>query len=292
MRNICLFLLVVLGVSACGHEELAPGPFELTEDKAWRAVNQSHTGADGIFVQATFRTFAYEISRIYSEAEQAGLMQEHVDSRLRELVYAFIDGRYPTEDGTDINNLYFQYLIYVNPDFDPTNPIQKSQFDAWRAEYVRRLFGAVFDRKYPMLRPTYDGRWGNTLYSRLVFSVYISAEDSALHPRIDDIGDRTFLVDAEGNRYRPSGTAGPYPYEFDRPKHDHLQKTTVYRLFFPNRRADRSTPVISDNMRELSLVIEGLGEVPERRLTWQLPLTYPAMPARRLLPAAGSLPIE
>lgn len=298
MRNCSLFLLLVLplllalGLTACGHEDLAPGPFEVTEEQAWRAVNQSHTGDDGIFVQATFRTFAYEISRIYSESEQAGLMQEQVNSRLRELVYAFIDGRYPTEDGTDINNLYFQYLIYVHPDFDPTNPIQKSQFDAWRAEYVRRLFGTVFDRKYPMLRPKYDGRWGNTLYTRLVFSVYLDGEDSGLHPRIDDIGDRTFLVDEEGNRYRASGTAGPYPYDFDRPHHDHLQKTAVYRLFFPNRKADRTTPIINDQTRELSLVIEGLGQVEQRRLTWTLPLVYPEMPARRLMRDAGSLPIE
>ena len=103
-------------------------------------------------------------------------------------------------DGTDINNLYFQYLIYVDQDFDPTNPIERSKFNAWRNEYVRRLLGLIRDRKFPLLRPNYDTRWGNTLYSRLVFSVYVDGEDSGLHPRIDDIGARTFLVDENGNR--------------------------------------------------------------------------------------------
>jgi hypothetical protein len=283
MRYYTLFVLV-LALAACTPDAPPPGPFEQAEEQAWRSVNRSATGEDGIFVQATLRTYAYEVARVYSESEQAGLRQEQVTSRLRELIYAFVDGRYPTEDGTDINNLYFQYLIYVDPEFDPTNPIEKSKFDAWRNEYVRRLLGKVRDHKYPLLRPTYDGRWGNTLYSRLVFTVYIDGDDSALHPRIDDIGDRTFLQDEQGQRYAASGTAGPYPYDFDRPRHDHLQKTTVYRLFFPNRKADRTTPIVTDATTELSLVIEGLGNVAERRLTWELPLTYPEVASRRLVP--------
>ncbi|HCL27450.1 MAG TPA: hypothetical protein DIC52_03310 [Candidatus Latescibacteria bacterium] len=284
-----LYCVALLALSACTPDGPAPGPFEQAEEKVWRSVNRSHTGADGIFVQATLRTFSYEIARIYSESERAGLTQQQVVSRLREFVYAFIDGRYPTIDGTDINNLYFQYLIYVDPNFDPTNPIEKSKFDAWRAEYVRRLLGVVRDRMYPLLRPAYDGRWGNTLYSRLVFTIYIDGEDSGLHPRIDDIGDRTFLLDEDGNRYAPSGTAGPYPYAFDRPYHDHLQKTAVYRLFFPNRMADRKTAIVTDASQQLSLVIEGLGAVAERRITWDLPLIYPDVPIRRLIRTPESL---
>jgi hypothetical protein len=289
LRHVIVALTAVL-TAGCGPEGPPPGPFEQAEERTWRAVNRSHTGDDGLFVQATFRTFGYEISRIYSEAEQAGLAQEQVESRLREMVYAFIDGRYPAEDGTDINNLYFQYLIYVDADFDPTNPIEKAQFDVWRGEYVRRLFGKVFDRKFPLLRPVYDTRWGHTLYSRLVFTVYIDAQDSGLRPRIDDIGDRTFLVDDAGQRYRPSGTTGPYPYEFDRPRHDFLQETTVYRLFFPNRQADRTTPIVTEQTQEVSLVIEGLGDVAERRLTWELPIDYPAVARRRLLAGPEDLP--
>lgn len=287
---LLVWLLVPACMTACSPPGPPPGPFEQAEEKAWRAVNRSHTGEDGIFVQATLRTFAYEVSRIYSESEQAGLTQEQVGSRLREMVYAFIDGRYPVEDGTDINNLYFQYLIYVNPDFDPTNPLEKAQFDVWRGEYVRRLLGILFDRKFALLRPTYDERWGNTLYSRLVFTVYIDGEESGAHPRIDDIGDRTFLVDEEGQRYAPSGTAGPYPYDFDRPRHDYLQKTAVYRVFFPNRKADRTTPIITAGTRSVGLVIEGLGSDAQRHLTWDLPIAYPDVPVRRLQPSAADLP--
>ena len=145
--------LASLLLSSCAPPGEGPGPFEQTEDQVWRLVNRSHTGADGIFVQATFRTFAYEIARIYSEAEIAGLGQEQVTSRLREFVYAWIDAPYPMEDGTDINSLYLQYLVFVNPDFDVANPIQKAQFDTWRNQYVRRLLGILHDRKYPHAPP-------------------------------------------------------------------------------------------------------------------------------------------
>ncbi len=261
-----------------------PGPFEQTEDRVWRLVNRSHTGADGIFVQATFRTFAYEVARIYAEAEIAGLGQEQVTSRLREFIYAYIDAPYPMADGTDVNSLYLQYLVYVNPDFDVTNPLQKAQFDTWRGQYVRRLLGILYDGKYPLLRPVYDERWGYGLYSRLVFTIYIDGQESGAHPYIADIGERTFLIDDGGGRHAPSGTAGAYPYEFDRPERDHLEKTAVYRAYFPNRRADRLTQILTTDSRRVSLVIEGLGSDAERRLDWDLPLAYPAMPSRRLVP--------
>ena len=274
-------------LSSCAPEGEGPGPFEQTEEQVWRLVNRSHTGADGIFVQATFRTFAYEIARIYAEAETAGLGQEQVTSRLREFVYAWVDAPYPMEDGTDVNSLYYQYLVFVNPDFDVTNPIQKAQFDTWRNQYVRRLLGILYDRKYPMLRPVYDERWGYGLYSRLVFTIYIDGEESGAHPYIADIGERTSLIDERGVRHSPSGTAGAYPYDFDRPEHEHLKKKAVYRLYFPNRRADRRTPILTTDSRRVSLVIDGLGSDPERRLDWDLPLPYPPMPARRLVPPAG-----
>lgn len=282
----CLGFLLL---ASCAPED-GPGPFEETEDRVWRLVNTSHTGADGIFVQATFRTFAYEIARIYAEAETAGLGQEQVASRLREFVYAYIDAPYPMEDGTDINSLYLQYLVYVNPDFDATNPIQKAQFDTWRGQYVRRLLGIVYDSKYPLLRPVYDERWGYDLYSRLVFTIYIDGEESGAHPYIADIGERTFLIDESGVRHAPSGTAGAYPYEFDRPEDDHLKKTAVYRVYFPNRRADRRTPILGTETRRVSLVIEGLGSDRERRLDWDLPVPYPPMPSRRLVPPAEDEP--
>ena len=276
-----LFLLFV----SCAPEK-EPGPFEQVEQQVWRIVNRSHTGQDGIFVQATMRTFAYEIVSLYAKAEQETLDQDQLLSRFREFIYRYVDGHYPFEDGTDINSLYYQYLVYVNRSFDASNPIEKQLFDNWRAEYVRRLLGVVYDHKYTFLRHKYDERWGPTLYSRFVFYIYLDNTESDLSPRIDDIGSRVFLVDEEGNRYAPSGQAGPYPYEFDRPKKPVLEGKVVFRLFFPNRKADRLTPIIDTNTRHLDLVIENLGEEPERRLRWELPFEYP-QPLTTILGDAG-----
>jgi len=274
-----LFCTLVFG---CGPDPTPPGPFEVAEDEAWRAVNRSDRGADGIFVQAELRTFAYEIASAYATAEKEGLGQEQLEYRLKQLIYSYVDGVYPVKDGTDINNLYFQYLVYVNPSFDPGNPLKKQVFDNWRAQYVRRLSDLIYDRKYPVLRNVYDERWGYTLYSRLVFIVYLNNEESDLSPRVADIGERTFLVDEEGNRYEPSGLVGPYLYESDRPEQDVLDGKTVYRLFFPNRKADGKTPIVDSETGFVQLEIEGLGEVPVRSMRWDFPLIYPEMPTRKL----------
>ena len=280
LRLFCVLAMaaVVLGCA----EEIAPGPFELVEDEVWQVVNRRHRGEDGIYVQATWRTFAYEIALAYAAAEKEGLIQEQLESRLRRLIHSFIDARFPIEDGTDINNLYLQYLIYIDGQFDPANPIEKAQFDAWRSEYVRRLLGRFHDIKYPLLRDHYDERWGRTLYSRLVFNVYLDGTESEATPYVADIGARTFLLDEEGNRYAPSGNAGPYPFEFDRPENEYLEGKLVYRLFFPNRRSDRQTPIVAPDTEYFELVIEGLGNVSERRLRWDLPLQDPEAPTRRL----------
>ncbi len=259
-----------------------PGPFTVIEHQSWRTTNRSHRGRDGIFVQATLRTFAYEISRLYAGAEQDGLDQSQLESCLREFVYMFLDGGYPVEDGTDINNLYYQYLVYVDSDFDPTNPIEKGRFDAWRGEYVRRLVDKIYDLKFPLLRHTYDERWGSTLFSRLVFNIYFDNTESELRPRLSDIGDRVFLVDDNGDRYRPSGTDGPYPYRFDRPRGEFLDGTEIVRLFFPNRKADRVTPIVGSETKYIELSIEGFGGEQVRRLRWDLPLIYPEPPSKAL----------
>ena len=264
--------------------EVQPGPFERAEDAAWQVVNRSHKGEDGIFVQATLRTFAYEIASMYSQAESEELNQQQFESRLKQFIYMFVDARYPDGDGTDINNLFFQYLVYVNPTFDAANPLQRQMFDTWRGEYVRRLVRLIYDHKYDVLRHQYDERWGATLYSRLVFNVYLDNTESELTPRIADIGDRTFLVDDAGERYRPSGLAGPYPYEFDRPQEVELNGKTVYRLFFPNRKPDRATTIVGPESEYIELVIEGLGEEKTRRLRWDLPLEYPNPPMKRISP--------
>jgi len=288
LRLFCVLAGVVL-LTGCA-DEYAPGPFEQLEDEVWQVVNRRHRGDDGIYVQATWRTFAYEIALAYSAAEKEGLDQGQLESRLRQLIYSYIDARFPVADGTDINNLYLQYLIYIDGQFDPTNPIEKAQFDVWRGEYVRRLMGRLYDIKYPLLRGGYDERWGQTLYSRLVFNIYVDGTEAEEHPYVADIGARTFLVDEEGNRYEPSGNAGPYPFEFDRPESEHLDGKLVYRLFFPNRRGDRQTPILTSESQHFELVIEGLGEVPQRRMRWDLPLVYPEAPARRLESVLADLP--
>ena len=266
------------------------GPFELTEEQVWKVVNRKHWGQDGIYVQATLRTFAYEIAQAYAQAEKEDLDQGQLESRLKQLVYEYASANYPAEDGTDINSIYIQYLVYVNPSFNVTNPLEKKAFDNWRDVYIRRVMDKIYDRKYPLLRPHYDDRWGLTLYSRLVFYVYLDNVESDSRPSVEDIGARTFLVDEEGNRYSPSGLGGAYPYGFDRPKKKVLENKLVYRLFFPNRRADRKTPIVTPQSRHLQLEIEGLGDEPVRRLRWDLPLVYPDMPGRRLPARAEEVP--
>ena len=283
-RRFCIVALALaVAVLGCTPQQ-ERGPFRLLEEDVWKVVNRNHRGDDGIYVQALWRTLAFEIASAYAETEDRGFGQEQVTGRLREFVYTFIDGRYPVEDGTDVNNLYLQYLIYIDSEFDPTNSIEKAQFDAWRGQYVRRLMGRIADLKYPLLRNHYDERWGWTLYSRLVFTIYMDNSESDVRPRVADIGDRTFLVDEEGQRYAPSGNAGPYPFDFDRPEDEHLDGHLVYRLFFPNRKADRKTPILDAKSKYFDIIIEGLGEVPVRRMRWNLPLVYPEAPGHRLGP--------
>ena len=105
------------------------GPFELTEEQVWKVVNRKHWGQDGIYVQATLRTFAYEIAQAYAQAEKEDLDQGQLESRLKQLVYEYASANYPAEDGTDINSIYIQYLVYVNPSFNVTNPLEKKGRD-------------------------------------------------------------------------------------------------------------------------------------------------------------------
>lgn len=280
---LCLVLLLPLLLLGCADEPAeGPGPFELAEEATWKAVNRSHEGEDGIFVQATLRSFAYEIAEIYAQTEKQGFEQDQFESRLRQRIYTFVDAEYPAEDGTDINNLYIQYLIYVNPSFDASNPIAKAKFDNWRDQYVRRLMDTVYDFKYPLLRQDYDERWGLTLYSRLVFYILVDNSESDLQPRVDNIAERTFLVAEDGTRYQPSGMAGYYPYRFDKPKQKKLDGRMIYRVFFPNRQADRKTPIVTRDSKYIQLEIEGLGEVPVRRMRWDLPLEFPKVELRKL----------
>lgn len=281
LGRVLLLCWLCAAATGCAPEH-SEGPFARVGQETWRTVNRSHRGADGVLVQATLHTFAYEISRAYARAEREGLGQEQLEYRIKQLLYSYVDGTYPAEDGTDINSLYFQYLIYVNPAFDVRNPLHKRAFDIWRAEYIRRVADAIYDPKFPILRDRYDDRWGLVLYSRLVFTVYLSNEESQLKPYIADIGARTFLVNQRGVRSQPSGTFNFYPYESDRPEGEVLDGKTYYRVFFPNRKSDDKTPIVRRDDEYLELQIENLGDVPLRTLRWELPLAYPEMPARHL----------
>ena len=276
-----LLLSIALMATGCGSGP-SQGPYTRVEQEVWREVNAGHRGSDGVSVQATLNTFAYEISRAYARAEREDLGQEQLEYRIKRAIYSYVDGTYPAADGTDINSLYFQYLVYVNPSFDARNPLQKKQFDIWRDLYVQRLVDAIYDRKFPILRPMYDDRWGLTLYNRLVFTVYLSNEDASIKPFIADIGSRTFLVNQRGERFVPSGNYKSYPYESDRPDGEVLDGTTYYRVFFPNRKADKKTPIVQHDDDHLELYIEGLGNEPVRKLRWDLPFAYPEMSERKL----------
>ena len=277
-----LFLLWIGLVATGCSSGLSEGPYAGVEREVWRTVNSSHRGRGGVLVQATLRTFAYEIAHAYARAEHEDLGQEQLEYRIKRVIYSYVDGTYPAADGTDINSLYLQYLIYVNPSFNARNPIQKQAFDTWRGEYVRRVVGVIYDRKFQILRNIYDDRWGLTLYSRLVFTIFLSNEESLLKPEIADIGSRTFLVNQRGERFEPSGTFNAYPYESDRPEGEVLDGKTYYRVFFPNRKADKKTPIIEPDDEYLELHIEGLGSEPQRTLRWELPFEYPEMPERKL----------
>jgi len=281
MPRALLLLWIGLVATGCG-SEFSEGPYAGVEQEVWRTVNRSHRGHDGVLVQATLRTFAYEVAHAYARAEREDLGQEQLEYRIKRVIYSYVDGTYPAEDGTDINSLYLQYLVYVSPSFDVSNPIQKQAFDTWRGEYVRRVVDSIYDRKFQVLRTIYDDRWGLTLYSRLVFTVFLSNEESLLKPAIADIGSRTFLVNQRGERFEPSGTFNAYPYESDRPEGEVLDGKTHYRVFFPNRKADKKTPIVKPGDEYLELHIEGLGEEPLRTLRWELPFEYPKMPERKL----------
>jgi len=278
--RLSLYALLLLALG-CG-SEYAKGPFEQIEDGAWQVVNKKAVGDDDIFVQATLRTFAYEVAHAYARAEREGLGQEQLEYRLRQLIHSYVDGTYPIEDGTDFSSFYLQYLYAVDRNFNPDDPVQRSKFNTFRDQFIDRIIDPVYDRKFPMLRDHYDERWGLTLYNRLVFVVYLNGEESESEPPIADIGERTFLVDQDGNRYKPSGTAGPYPYESDRPGSETLVDKAYYRVFFPNRKADMKSRIVDANTKSLELHIEGLGSEPVRTLRWEFPLDYPEVDTRRL----------
>ena len=83
MRHVLVATAAAVVVGSCTSQE-QPGPFEQAESDAWRVVNRSHRGEDGIFVQATLRTFAYEIASMYARAEREELDQQQLENIVTE----------------------------------------------------------------------------------------------------------------------------------------------------------------------------------------------------------------
>ena len=73
-----LLLSIVLMANGCGSGP-SQGPYTRVEQEVWREVNAGHRGSDGVSVQATLNTFAYEISRAYARAEREDLGQEQLE---------------------------------------------------------------------------------------------------------------------------------------------------------------------------------------------------------------------
>lgn len=273
-RNLLIFV-VAMYLFGCSRQGSEKEPMEILYDRISAMVTKHRTEGD-IHVQVTFRPFSFEIARLYRDAERYGWDRDQLRDKLRRHVEGFEGADYPAADGTDINNLFYQYLVYVNPSFDAMNPMHRDHFRNFKEHHVEQVVGKVYDITQDVLRNKYDDRWGYVQYSRLVFSIQLENR-GAVPPPISEIGSRTFLTDEEGNRYRPSGMSGPYPYSFDHPRGDLLEASDGYRVFFPNRKTD-GTPIITEGTGIIRLAIEDLGGVKERTFEWNLPFVYPKIP--------------
>jgi len=266
--------MIGLFLVGCGPTTSLQGPVEKIYNRVLRMVTRSRTEG-GIYVQVTFRTFAYELAQLHSEAEKKGWDESQLESQIKRIVVTFADSEYPQGDGGMLS-FYRVYKLF-HPDFNATNPIDRAQYEIFRNQYTQKIYDLVRDRKFQRLRTRYNEEWGYDLYGRLVFSIYMENR-GVRPPYIKDIGSRTVLKDDKGHRYTPQGTAGPYPYAFDQPQFERLEASDRYRVFFANRRPDRKTPIIQDSTTAITLVIENLGDVPRRAFTWELPFDYPLMP--------------
>ncbi|HID10945.1 MAG TPA: hypothetical protein EYP17_06555 [Candidatus Latescibacteria bacterium] len=263
----------------CGGKE-GPSPTQRMYSKVLRAVVRNRE-VEGIYVQVVFRTTAFELARLYAEADKKGWDKDQVRGKLRYLVLMFADSPYPSHD----RGLLSFYQIYkaLDPGFDPENPLQRAQYEVFRNRYVDKVVDQMLNPRLPGLRERYLEEWGYDLYGRLVFSFFLENRGGKAFP-VRDIGERIFLEDDKGNRYRPSGLAGPYPYEYDRPKVDSLETTIRFRLFFVNRRSDGGPPIVREDTQYIKLVIENWGGRPVWEFRWDLPLKYPEWPKRKERP--------
>ncbi|RKY57171.1 MAG: hypothetical protein DRP94_09500, partial [Candidatus Latescibacterota bacterium] len=261
---ISILLCTAVG---CVHRE-APPPALRMYSQVLRQVARS-LEFEGTYVQVIFRTTAFEIARLYAEAEKKGWDEGQIRGKLRYLVLVFVDSPYPP------GGLLSFYQIYkaLDPSFDPENPLQRAQYEVFRNRYVDKVVDTFLNPALPSLRERYLEEWGYDLYGRLVFSFYLENRGGKAFP-VKDIGRHIFLEDDKGNEYRPVGLAGPYPYDYDVPP-ESLETTARFRLFFVNRRSDGRPPIVREDTRQLKLVIEDWGGRPRWEFAWDLPFRYP-----------------
>lgn len=270
-----LVLIAALGiVVGCGPAGVEKTPMEKTYNEVFNMVTRSDERG-GIYVQVTFRTFAFEIMRLYMEAERGGWTDEQLESKVRRVVSTFADSEYPEDDGGIVS--FYKVYNAVYGALDLANPLEKGQYEMLRNRYVQKVADRVFDRKYPRLRTRYNEEWGYDQYGRLVFSVYVENRGGQPEP-IVDIGNRTFLEDDAGNRYVARGMSGAYPYLFDMPQFERIEASDRYRVFFVNRKVGEKGPIIGERTAFVKIVIVGLGNVPQREFVWELPFVYPKLP--------------
>ncbi len=267
--------MLCISALECGGKE-APSPIQRMYSQVLQAVARSRE-VEGTYVQVIFRTTAFELARLYAEAEEKGWDENQIRAKLRYLVLVFVDSPYPPND----RGLLSFYQIYkaLDPGFDPGNPVQRAQYEVFRNRYVDKVVDQMLNPRLPGLRERYLEEWGYDLYGRLVFSFFLENRGGNAFP-VKDIGGRIFLEDDKGNRYRPFGLAGPYPYEYDRPRVDSLETTAHFRLFFVNRRSDGRPPIVREDTKYIRLVIEDWGGQPFWEFRWDLPLRYPEWPER------------
>lgn len=273
-----LLLAILLLFASCAQSPPPSTPMQEVFNKTFALVTRTEL-LGGIYVQVTFRTFAFELAGLYSEAERLGWNKTQLEDKIKETIEYFATCDYPMEEELGLRNLY-QIYITLCPSFDMNDPLQKLQFDNFRKNYIRRILGRVYQED--VLRNHYAEKWGYAKYDRLDFSVNL--ENRGVKPLpIADIGARTFLVDEKGNRFSARGRFRPYPHDFDRPRNQTLEYSDNYRVFFVNRATDGSR-IITQDTRFIKLVIQDLGGEAEREFRWDLPFEYPKIalkPAER-----------
>ncbi len=225
--------------------------------------------AGGVYVQVTFRTFAFELAGLYSQAEKLGWNRIQLEDKIKETIDYFATSEYPPEEEIGLRNLYQMYTALF-PFFDSNNRLHRVQYENFRRDYVRRILKRIYGGN--LLRNCYTDKWGYDKYDRLDFSIYL--ENKGIDPpAIANIGQRTLLEDETGNRYSPRGLFNLYLHDFDRPRQGILKDSDRYRVFFVNRKADGDR-IITEQTKFIKLVIQNLGEMAERKFRWDMPVEY------------------